>query len=86
MIEPIAITTEELVNQRIIYIRFRGSYGEFRKQSRKLFKELFDFATENNLIVQDETKVLTMYDDNPFITQEKKLRTSPAMPFHLNYM
>lgn len=79
MIEPIAITTEELSNQRIIYIRFRGSYGEFRKQSRKLFKELFDFATKNDLIVQDETKVLTMYDDNPFITQEKKLRTSVAM-------
>ena len=79
MIEPIAITTEELSNQRIIYIRFRGSYGEFRKQIGKLFKELFDFATKNDLIVQNETKVLTMYDDNPFITQEKKLRTSVAM-------
>lgn len=71
MIEPIAITTEELSNQRIIYIRFRGSYGEFRKQSGKLFKELFDFATKNDLIVQNETKVLTMYDDNPLSPRKR---------------
>ncbi|MEI5993613.1 AraC family transcriptional regulator [Candidatus Enterococcus mansonii] len=79
MIKPITITTEELNNQRIIYNRFRGSYVEFRKHSRKLFKELFDFATENKLIVPDQTKVLTIYDDNPFITNEKNLRTSVAM-------
>lgn len=79
MIEPVTITTEEWKEQRIIYIRFRGSYTEFRKQSKILFKELFAFATENNLIIPDETKVLTMYNDNPFITDEKNLRTSVAM-------
>lgn len=79
MVEPISITTKELTNQRIIYIRMRGSYAEFRKQSRHLFKELFAFATENQLIVPENTKVLTIYDDNPFITDEKKLRTSVAM-------
>lgn len=79
MLEPITITTEELVNQRIIYVRFRGSYVAFRKQSRKLFKELFEFATVHDLIIPDETKVLTIYDDNPFITDEKNLRTSVAM-------
>lgn len=84
MIEPISITTEELKEQRIIYIRFRGSYGEFRKQSRKLFNELFDFATTNNLIDPDKSKVLTIYDDNPFITNEKSLRTSVAMTVSKN--
>ncbi|MGL4695536.1 AraC family transcriptional regulator [Enterococcus larvae] len=79
MIEPINITIKELEKQRIIYIRFRGSYVEFRRQSRKLFKELFDFAAKNNLISSDETKVLTIYDDNPFITEEVNLRTSVAM-------
>ncbi len=29
MIEPVTITTEEWKEQRIIYIRFRGSYTEF---------------------------------------------------------
>lgn len=79
MLEPTAITIEELNNQKIIYIRFRGSYAGFRKQSRQLFNELVDFATEQKLIVPDETKVLTIYDDNPFITDEKNLRTSVAM-------
>lgn len=79
MIKPVNITTETLENQRIIYVRFRGSYTEFRKNSRKLFKELFDFATENNLVIPESTKVLTMYDDNPYITKDKDLRTSVAM-------
>lgn len=79
MVKPSSITTEVWENQKIIYIRFRGSYGEFRKQSGKLVKELFEFATANHLIDQDKTKVLTMYDDNPYITQEKNLRTSVAM-------
>ncbi|CAJ1201122.1 DNA gyrase inhibitor [Companilactobacillus paralimentarius] len=78
MIEPKSITTME-VNLKIIYVRFRGSYSDFRKNSRKMFKELFDFGTKNDLIVPDETKVLTMYDDNPFITADKNLRTSVAM-------
>lgn len=78
MMKPNRITIEN-IDKKIIYIRFRGSYTEFRKNSRKLFNELFAFATEYNLIVPDETKVLTIYDDNPFITDEKNLRTSVAM-------
>ena len=79
MIEPISITTEILTEQKIIYIRFRGSYQEFRKNSRRLFNELFQFATANDVVIPDVTKVLTIYDDNPFITDEKNLRTSVAM-------
>ncbi|MFZ8765723.1 AraC family transcriptional regulator [Enterococcus asini] len=78
MVKPNSITIET-IDKRIIYIRFRGSYGEFRKSSRKMFKELFAFATENHLLIPEETKVLTMYNDNPFITNEKNLRTTIAM-------
>lgn len=78
MIKPNHITIEN-IDKKIIYIRFRGSYTEFRKNSRKMFNELFTFATENHLIVPDQTKVLTIYNDNPFITDEKNLRTSIAM-------
>lgn len=79
MIKPTHITTETLDNQTIIYIRFIGSYVSFRKHSRKMFKELFDFATEQDLIDPETTKVLTMYNDNPFITEEKNLRTTMAI-------
>ena len=47
MIEPKSITTENLEGLTFIYIRFRGSYAAFRKQSRKMFNELFEFATKN---------------------------------------
>lgn len=38
----------------------------------------------NNLIDPDKTKVLTIYDDNPFITDEKNLRTSVGMTIPKN--
>lgn len=79
MVKPTTITIESLENQPIIYIRFRGSYAEFRKNSRKLFKELFEFGEKNNLINPNFTKVLTIYNDNPFMTDENNLRTSIAM-------
>lgn len=79
MIKPINVTIENLVNQKIIYIRFRGSYVDFRKNSRKLFNELFAFAQKNNLIDPNYTKVLNIYDDNPYITKDNNLRTSVAM-------
>lgn len=74
-----SITIKNLDNTKVIYIRFRGSYADFRKQSKKMFNQLFDFAQKNNLIVDGITKVLTIYHDNPFITGEENLRTSVAM-------
>lgn len=73
------ITIETLDSTRIIYVRFRGTYAEFRKQSRKMTQQLFAFAEKHNLIIEGQTKVLTIYHDNPFITGEKNLRTSVAM-------
>jgi AraC family transcriptional regulator len=69
----------ENIDIRVIYVRFKGSYVDFRKNSRKLFNQLFKFAKERDLIIENVTKVLTIYQDNPFITDEKNLRTSVAM-------
>ena len=71
--------TIENFDKRVIYVRFKGSYTAFRKNGRKLFNQLFSFATANNLVLPGETKVLTIYHDNPFITEAKNLRTSVAM-------
>lgn len=71
--------TIETIEMNIIYIRFRGSYLQFRKNSRKLFNELFSFAKKHQLIEENRTKVLTIYHDNPFITAADDLRTSVAM-------
>ena len=71
--------TIEHYQTRVIYVRFKGSYVAFRKNSRKMFNQLVTYATENNLIIPDMTKVLTIYHDNPFITDSDQLRTSLAM-------
>lgn len=78
MKEP-AITIENIETLRVIYVRFRGTYPDFRKNSKKLFEQLFSFAEAQQLIIPDITKVLTIYHDNPFITDAKNLRTSVAM-------
>ena len=52
------ITIENLQNMKLIYIRFRGTYIEFKKQSKKMFETLFKFAKTHNLIIENETKVI----------------------------
>ena len=78
------ITIENIQNIKIIYIRFRGTYIEFKKQSKKMFETLFKFAKTHNLIIENETKVLNIYHDNPFITKAENLRTSVAMTVPLD--
>jgi AraC family transcriptional regulator len=73
------------IKTKVIYIRFRGSYLEFRRNSLKMYKELLSYATKHNLIKEEETKVLTIYHDNPFITEEKNLRTSVAMTVPMEF-
>lgn len=73
------IISIEEIEMKVIYVRFRGSYVAFRKNARKLFNQVFDFAKKNDLIVEGWTKVMTLYHDNPFITKENDLRTSVAM-------
>lgn len=78
------ITIENIQNMKLIYVRFRGTYIEFKKQSKKMFETLFKFAKTHNLIIENETKVLNIYHDNPFITKAENLRTSVAMTVPLD--
>lgn len=71
--ETPTITIEE-IEMKVIYIRFRGSYIAFRRNARKLFNQVFAFAKKNDLIVEGWTKVMTLYHDNPFITNVQAVR------------
>lgn len=71
--------TMESINMRVIYVRFKGTYLEFRKQSKKMIAELFSFAKKHHLVKEGTTKVMTIYHDNPFVTESKNLRTSVAL-------
>ena len=76
--------TKENIDMKVIYIRFRGTYLEFRRNALKMYKELVAFADKNNLIIPDVTRIITIYHDNPFITKGTDLRTSMAMTVPLD--
>jgi AraC family transcriptional regulator len=78
------IITKDNIDIKVIYVRFRGSYLEFRRNALKMYKELVAFAEKNNLVIHDVTRILTIYHDNPFITKETNLRTSMAMTVPLD--
>lgn len=78
MEKPI-ITTGKEINMKVIYLRFRGSYIEFRKQSKLMYERLLEYASKKGLYVEGQNMVMTLYHDNPFITKSNDLRTSVAM-------
>ncbi|NLB90255.1 MAG: AraC family transcriptional regulator [Clostridiales bacterium] len=78
------VSIEHIEEMKVIYVRFRGPYAEFRKQSRKMFQTVFAFAKQHHLIVEEVTKVLTIYHDNPFVTDAKNVRTSVAVTIPKN--
>ncbi len=84
MMENPTIEIKE-IEFKVIYVRFKGSYLEFRRNAMKMFKKLEKYALVNNLIVDHETKVMTLYHDNPFITDENNLRTSVALTVPLSF-
>ncbi|CAM3703868.1 GyrI-like domain-containing protein [Erysipelothrix urinaevulpis] len=71
------ISIEE-IEFRIIYLRHKGAYKDFRKQASKMFKRLYSFGMSHEIVVEGVSKVLTIYDDNPYITDQDNLRTSVA--------
>jgi AraC family transcriptional regulator len=73
------------IEVKVIYVRFKGSYLEFRKNAMKMFKTLEKYAKKHNLLVDQLTKVMTLYHDNPFITDQSNLRTSVALSVPLSF-
>lgn len=71
---------------KVIYVRFKGSYLEFRRNAMKMFKKLEKYAIKHNLLVDQLTKVMTLYHDNPFITDQDNLRTSVALSVPLSFI
>ena len=81
--EKPTITKEDII-MKVIYIRFRGTYLEFRRNALRMHRALVAFAVKNNLVIPSVTRILTIYHDNPFITKATDLRTSMAMTVPLD--
>lgn len=77
--EKPVIRFENSINMKVIYLRYRGSYLEFRKHSKSMYEKLLSYAVKKGLYEEGKNMVMTIYHDNPFITKSQDLRTSVAM-------
>jgi len=66
----------ENVKLRIAYVRYTGSYQGLAVAFPGMMERLYTFAMSQNLMQPGVTKILTVYHDNPEMTDETQLRTS----------
>lgn len=63
---------------RVAYVRFTGNYGELANQFPVLLKQLFAAAQKQNLL-DEKTRVLSIYHDHPEFTEPDSFKTSIAI-------
>jgi len=68
------VEVKNLEIMTVAYIRHIGSYAENSALFEELFGKLFKWAGPRGLINFPETKMLSVYYDDPNITDESKLR------------
>ena len=79
IINPTKVEVKSIDEFTVAYIRYIGSYKGNSDLFSNLFTKLFNWAEPRNLIQFPETKVISIYHDNPEITDEDKLRTSVCL-------
>lgn len=70
------IEVKDFPEMHVAYLRHIGPYAGNEQLFASLFGKLFAWAGARGLIRFPETKVISIYHDNPEITEEDKLRTS----------
>ena len=70
------VRVKELPQMHVAYIRHIGPYKGDTALFARLFNKLFAWAGAHDLLNFPDTKVITVYHDNPDITDESKLITS----------
>jgi len=69
------VEVKDLPEMHIAYVRHIGPYKGDVDLFGRLFNKLLGWAGPRGLLRFPETKLLTLYYDNPDITEESKLRT-----------
>ncbi|HEY9061462.1 MAG TPA: GyrI-like domain-containing protein [Pseudobacteroides sp.] len=74
-----SVEVKEMPELSVVYIRNTGSYKGDQTLFDRLFGKLYTWADARGLINFPETKMITVYHDNPEITEENNLRISACM-------
>jgi len=70
------VEVREMEEAAAAYIRYVGPYEANEDLFSRIFERLFKWAGPRGLLNFPETKVISLYHDNPEITEDEKLRTS----------
>lgn len=73
--DPIPVEVRNMPEMPVAYIRHIGPYKADAALFESLFNALWKWAGPRGLLRFPETKCLSVYHDNPDITEEDKLRT-----------
>ena len=73
------VEVRDMPEMHVAYVRHIGPYKGDQELFARLFNKLMAWAGPRGLLRFPETKVLTIYYDNPDITDESKLRTDACI-------
>jgi AraC family transcriptional regulator len=73
------VEVKDMPEIHVAYVRHIGPYKGDQELFARLFNKLMAWAGPRGLLRFPETKVLTIYYDNPEITDESKLRTDACI-------
>lgn len=73
------VEVKEIPDLHVVYIRHTGPYKGDPLLFQRLFEKLFKWANARGLVNFPETQMITVYHDNPEITDENKLRKSVCL-------
>lgn len=76
MTSPKSISVSELGEMTLAYVRYIGPYKGNSDLFQRLNQQLMSWAYPRGLVNYPETKNITVYHDDPGITEEDKLRIS----------
>lgn len=77
--QKLNVEVKEFPEMDVAYIRYIGPYKGDSALFENLFNRLFSWAGPRNLLNFPETKIISVYHDDPNITEEAKLRTSVCL-------
>jgi AraC family transcriptional regulator len=72
--KTIDVVVKELPEMHVAYVRHFGAYAGQAQLFQELFGRLMQWAGPRGLIRFPETKMLSVYHDNPSVTDESRLR------------
>ncbi len=78
-IKDIKVEVKEMPDFHVVYVRNIGPYAADEELFRDLYGRLMNWVIPRGLYIQDKSVFLSVYHDDPKITEEGKLRVSVCM-------